>query len=210
MRTNHFALCNGRRLAIYNVEQPTPIFDILFEEFEFRWADIERHLAPKYLIEPELRKLRPDFGFAVSRLGMAEGAELIMIGTRLSVFARLSEHLFTATVNTEFADRDHCVSFDFKKELLPVLVAGLPDQLRQLFLEALSQAPFQAGADLMVEVDLRTHLGEIVQLEHEAFVPLVIDEVLGSRFNPIIPSQEPADFPEHFFRLSKVCKIVAT
>jgi hypothetical protein len=48
VRTNHFALCNGRRLAIYNVEKSTPLLDIPFEEFEARWEDIEKHLAPRF------------------------------------------------------------------------------------------------------------------------------------------------------------------
>ncbi len=209
VRTNHFALCNGKRLAVYSVETPTPLLDIPFEEFESRWDAIEKHLAPKYLLEPELRKLHPDFGFKISRLGMPENAEFFMIGTRLSTFARVSEDLYTATVNTEFAGQDHCVSFDFKPEQLRLLVAGLPAELSQLFLEALSRAPFQACADLVVEVDLRTHLGEPIEVEHETFVPLVIDEVLGSRFNPVVLAQEPTDIPPHIFRLSKAFKLVA-
>jgi hypothetical protein len=121
VRTKHFALCNGRRLAVYSVEAPDPILDLPFEEFESRWKDIEKHLAPKYLLEPELRKLKPDFGFAVSRLGLAPNAEIFMIGSRLSMFARVSQDLFTATVNAEFGGQDHCVSFDFKPEQLPLL-----------------------------------------------------------------------------------------
>jgi hypothetical protein len=50
-----------------------------------------------------LRKLRPDFGFKVSRLGLAEG-ELIMVAVRLGMFAQLNQTLYSATVNTQFAD----------------------------------------------------------------------------------------------------------
>ncbi|MDP3650293.1 MAG: type I restriction enzyme HsdR N-terminal domain-containing protein [Rhodoferax sp.] len=207
VRTDHFALCNGRRLAVYGVEKATPLLDVSFEEFESRWEEIEKHLAPKYLLQPELRKLYPDFGFAVSRLGLAQGAELLMIGTRLSTFARVSQDLYTATVNADFAGSDHCVSFDFKPEQLPLLVAGLPDELRRLFLEALSRSPFQACADLMVEVDLRTHLGESIEVETETFVPLVIDEVFGARFTPLRLADEPTDIPKHIFRLSKAFTI---
>jgi hypothetical protein len=209
IRTKHFALCNGRRLAVYSVETPNPLLDLLFEEFESRWKEIEDHLAPKYLLEPNLRKLKPDFGFAVSRLGLATNCELVMLGSRLSMFARVTQDLFTATVNTEFAGQDHCVSFDFKPEQLPLLVAGLPGELRDQFLEALSRAPFQAGADLAVEVDLRTHLGDPITVEHETFVPLVIDQVLGSRFNPLPLPSEATDMPAHIFRLSKAFKVVS-
>lgn len=209
VRTNHFALCNGRRLAVYNVEAPTPLLDLPFEEFESRWDDIEKHLAPKYLLKPGLRNFKPDFGSKISRLGMSTNAELIMLGVRLGMFARLSDTGYTATVNTEFAGQPHFVSFDFTPEQLPKITAGLPAELAQRFLEALSRAPFQAGADLVIEVDLRTHLGELIEGEHERFVPLIVDEVLGSRFNPAPPTSEPTDIPPHIFRLSKAFKLVA-
>lgn len=210
VRVNHFALCNGKRLAVYTVESPKPILDIPFEDFESRWEEIEKHLAPKYLLQPELRNFAPDFGFAVSRLGLAVNAELIMIGVRLGMFARQSADLYSATVNTEFAGINHCVSFDFKPELLTHLVAGLPGVLRDQFLSALAHAPFQAGADLCVEVDLRTHLGEPIEGENETFVPLIIDDVFGARFNPTPPKSAGTDIPPHIFRLSKVIKIVST
>jgi len=203
IRTQHFALCNGRRLVVYSVSSATPLLDLPFEEFESRWEKIVKHLAPKYLLDPNLRKLRPDFGFRVSRLGLAPHAKLTMIGTRLNTFARIDESLYTVTVNTEFAGEDHCVSFDFAPEHLSKLVAGLPEELKVLFLSALARTPFQACADLCVEVDLETHLGDETQVEHETFVPLVIDEVLGARFNPFPPEPGQTDIPPHIFRLSK-------
>ncbi len=209
VRTHHFALCNGRRLSVYNVQSATPLLDIAYEEFESRWGDIVKHLAPKFLLEPELRKLAPDFGFKVSRLGLAPNAKLTMLGTRLNTFARVSESLFTVTVNTEFAGEDHCVSFDFEPKHLPKLVAGLPEKLRTQFLDALSRSPFQACADLAIEVDLDTHLGEEIEVKHETFVPLIIDQVLDARFNPFRPEPGSSDVPEHIFRLSKAFKVVS-
>lgn len=143
VRVNHFALCNGRRLVVYSVENPNSLLDMPYEEFESRWEDIEKLLKPKYLLKPELRKFAPDFGFVLSRLGLASDVELIMLQTRLNLFARVSQDLFTVTVNTEFADKDHCVSFDFKPEQLPLLIAGLPTELREQFSEALSAPPLR-------------------------------------------------------------------
>ena len=208
VRLDHFALCNGRRLTIYTVESITPLLDIPYEEFESRWEDIEKHLKPKYLLEPLLRKLAPDFGSAVSRLGLSTNAELVMLQVRLGMFARVSQDLYTATVDTDFAGKDHCASFDFKQEHLPLLVSGLPVELRERFLDALSRAPFHASADLCIEVDLRTHLGEPITAEVETFVPLVIDEVYRARFNPF-PPPGGDDIPPHVFRLSKAFKLAS-
>lgn len=207
IRTKHFTLCNGRRLAVYSVDSPEPLLDLPFEEFEARWNQIEKHLAPKYLLQPELRNLRPDFGFKVSRLGLADGAELIMVAVRLGMFAQVNQSLYSATVDTQFVEEAHCVSFDFRPDQLLLLVAGLPEELKKSFLGALTRAPFQAGADLELEVDLRCHMGELVQVEHECFIPLVIDEVLGSRFLPASAPPGGNDIPPHIFRLSKAYKL---
>ncbi len=89
IQASHFALCNGKRLAVYNTQNVNPLLNIPFEEYESRWEEIEKHFLPKYLLCPELRKLAPDFGLAVSRLGLEPGAEILMIETR-----RLSENSF--------------------------------------------------------------------------------------------------------------------
>jgi len=69
-----FALCNGKQLAVINVDNPKPLLVVAFDEFESRWSDIERFLAPRFLRNPVLRKFSPDLGLAFSRLGLATHA----------------------------------------------------------------------------------------------------------------------------------------
>ena len=207
IRTQYFALCNGRRLVLYGVDSAEPLLDLPFEKFESHWEQIERHFAPKYLLEPSIRKFAPDFGLAVSRMGLERSAEFTLIGTRLNLFGKVTDELFTATVNTRFNDLDHCASFDFAPRHLPLLVAGLPLELREQFLKALARAPFKAAADLHIEVDVTTHLGERIELKHESFIPLVIERVLESRFNPEPPTGDPGYIPPEVYRLSKAFTI---
>lgn len=202
IQVDHFSLCNGKRLVLYSTNNLEPLLDISFEEFELRWEDIEKFFLPKCLLQPELRMLAPDFGLASSRLGLEKNAQFILLGACLGLFAKISEELYSVTVNTEFCGKDHCVSFDFEPKYLSLLVSGLPIKLQDKFCNALSRAPFQAGADLCIEVDLKTHLGEPIKVEHETFVPLIIDEVIESRFNPYPPAGGD-DIPPHVFRLSK-------
>lgn len=209
IRADHFALCNGRRLAVFNVRSSEPILSLPFEHFEDKWGDIEKHLTPKYLREPILRRFAPDLGLAISRMGFEPNAEHIFMGARLGMFARVSDSLYTATVNTPLADVDHCASFDFAPEQLPLLIAGLPEPLRDEFLGALGRSPFQAAADLLIEVDIHCQLGEEIHVEHETFVPLVIKDVMGSRFKPVSPVADPGDIPSHVFRLSKAFTLVS-
>jgi hypothetical protein len=87
------------------------------------------------------------------------------------------------------------------------MLAGLPQPLAVAFQDALSRAPFKAGADLVIELDLSTRLGEPIKVENETFIPLVVTEVLASRFNPTRAPNEPTDIPPHIFRLSKAFQL---
>jgi hypothetical protein len=208
IQTNHFALCNGKRLAVYSIQAKEPLLDIAFEEFESRWNDIEKHLAPKYLLEPELRELMPDLGFKLYRLAPDTEITHTIFCVRIDGISMISKGFYTASTNTEFAGQDHCISFDFTEDHLTRILAGLPTNLTQLFLGALERAPFQGWADFAVEVDLRAHLGEPTQGMYEMFVPLIVDEVIGSRFNPTFALLDREDVPPHIFRLSKALKLI--
>lgn len=204
IRCQHFALCNGRSLVVFGVDEPRPILSLDFDEFESRWHEIEKCLAPRILLNPFLRKFAPDFGLKLSRMGFAEGSTIIVPGIRLGLFARVSDELFTASSNCDFGDEPHMVSVDFDASFLPSILAGLPPPLAEAFTSALSRSPFHAHGDLLIEADLRTSLGSETQGADDTFIPLVVQEVLGSRFNlEPVPSPEPTDIPPYVFRLSR-------
>jgi hypothetical protein len=210
IRCAHFALCNGRSLAFFSVDAASPLLNLAFDEFDVRWSDIEKHLGPKYLLEPRLRRLKPDFGFKIAQMGLGADSDLIMLGVRLGLYGRVTDSLYTATANCSLGgDEDHCVSYDFAATLLTPILAGLPPVLAAQFREALSRAPYQASADLIIELDLKVRLGETVQVQDETFIPLVVTEVLASRFNPEPVENEPSDIPPHIFRLSRAFRLVS-
>lgn len=207
VKCKEFGLCNGRQLAIFNVDAKEPILVLDFDEFETRWEEIKKHLSPKYLLKPELRKFSPDFGFKLNRLGVDKNTELIMLGVRLNLFGKVSDNLITASANCDFGDVPHCVSFDFSLAMLDQIVAGLPEPLRNMFCEALNEAPFQAAAGLVIELDLTAKIGEETQGQSEKFIPLLIQEIHESRFNPSLVPNDPNDIPQHVFKLRKAFKL---
>ena len=79
----------------------------------------------------------------------------------------------------------------------------MPVELASAFRAALARAPFQAAADLVIEVDLEVALGAEIVMEQETFVPLVIENVLNSKFNPMPFAPEAEDIPVHIFRLRR-------
>lgn len=198
-----FGLCNGKQLAVFDVFHREPLMRVAFDEFESRWADIEKHLSLKFLLEPARRRFAPDFGLALVRMGFQGTTSMVMLGIRLNLFVRVSDEMYTASANTNFGTVDHCASFDFPAAMLPEIVAGLPAPLGARFIDALKRAPFQAAAGLVIELDLAARLGEITMGHDEEFVPLIIEQVLESKFNPAPVSGDPNDIPDHVFQLRK-------
>ena len=134
-------------------------------------------------------------------MGVEQTAELVLLGVRLNFFGRVSDNLITASANCTFGDVEHCVSFDFAPALLPAIVAGLPQPLRGMFTDALNRAPFQAAAGLVIELDISAKLGELIRVRNEEFVPILIQEIRDSRFNPEPVPNDPKDIPAHVFQL---------
>lgn len=207
IRCEEFGLCNGREIAIFNTSQIEPLLQIKFEDFESRWNEIEKFLSPKYLAKPILRKFTPDFGLALKRMGLNQNSEIHLPGIRLNLFAKINETLMTASANIDIGFGDHCASFDFHPKLLPLIVSGLPDALRKPFVDALGRSPFRASARLVIELDLKVTLGEIIQVQLEVFVPLIINEIQASRFNPSEIENDPNNIPSYIFKLRDNFKI---
>jgi hypothetical protein len=203
IKCQHFALCNGKDLTVFDVDHNKPLLSIPFEEFESKWTEIEKFLAPRFLLKPALRRFAPDLGLAFTRVGLAPNAKITMIGVRLNLFARVNDGLLSASSNCLFGDRPHMGSFDFAPKLLTPILSGLPAPLSEAFRGALSRYPFQAFGDLLIEADLDMKLGEPIKVEDETFVPFVITRVFGSRLNPE-PIFDDQVYPEHIFHLREV------
>lgn len=200
IKCHHFALCNGKALVVFDVDHSKPLLSVPFADFESRWSEIETYLAPSFLRKPGLRKFAPDLGFALTRVGLAPDATVTMLGVRLHFFGRVSDTLMSASSNCHFTDRPHIASFDFAPELLAPILGGLPPPLAEAFRSALSRYPFQAYADLLIEVDLDMKFGVPVNGKEELFVPFVITRVFGSRLNPeFVPDDQT--YPDQVFRL---------
>ncbi len=206
IKCKHFSLCNGKTLAVFDIDSNIPILKIEFSKFESEWEDIEKYLGPKFLEEPALRRFAPDFGTALVKLGFPIGGNVTLIPAQFNMFGRINNDLITASANCDLADRPHCVSFDFHSNLLPEILAGLPAVLSDAFTDALNRAPFMAAAELAIELDLVTKLGPETNGHSETFHPLIIEKVLAARFNPL-PIKEAPDIPSHVFRLRKAFQI---
>lgn len=206
IRCHEFALCNGREIAFYDIDHRDPISVVSFSEFGEKWEVLRKHLSPEYILKPARRRFAPDYGLALHLLGIEASSDLYMLGTRLNLYARIDEHLFTASANVEHASVPHMASFDFTHSMLESVISCLPADLASQFSGAMSRAPFKACAGLAIELDLHCHVGEIIANAEERFAPLIVEEVLASRFVPDPGLAEPDDIPDDIFKLRKAYK----
>lgn len=207
IKSEHFALCNGRQLAVFNVDQSDPIFLIDYQNFERAWDEVIKFLSPRMLKEPILRSFAPDFGCALARLGLSEGVTVSLFPASFNFVARLDDEMVTASANIDFEGRPHCVSLDFKRSHLATILMCLPDELSDAFSTALGRFPFQVAAELAIEIDVNTTLGPEINADGEIFRPLVIQEILASRFIPSPLAVEVTDIPTNIFRLRKAFEL---
>lgn len=201
VKSEHFALCNGKRLVVFNVNQSDPILVVEYPDFEKAWEEIDKYLSPRMLREPILRRFAPDYGCALARFGLAEGEGVTLLPASFDLVAKVDEKMMTAAANVEFGGKPHCVSFDFERRLLPSMLSCLPDELAEAFSNALERAPFEADAGLLIELDLETKLGPEIQVEAEIFRPLIVQKVISSRLNLLPLANKTSDRPAHVFRL---------
>lgn len=208
IKSKYFGLCNGRRIVVFDIDSDNPVLDVEFANYENNWTEIEKNMSPEYLLEPEKRNFDPDLGYKLLRMGMTSDQEISFIGARFGMVGKVDDTLYTASGVNEFGDEKHLVSFDFDRTILNEMISCLPIELQDSFISALSRNPFQACADLMIEVDVTTKLGDITEGAYEKFVPLIIHEVHGTRFDPSPDVPEPTDMPDTIYRLKNGFRLV--
>ena len=201
VRCEEFALCNGLELAVYGGKTSEPLLELGFSEYESRWTDIEKFLGPRYLKQPKLRHFAPDFGTALQRMGIHVDATIHLPRTRLNFFFMTNIQFFTAIANCDFGAGEHCASFDFSLTFLDEMLASLPSPLREEFRSALMAYPFKASAGLALELDLTVKLGSETRGRDDSFVPLLVQSVEGSRFDPTPITADLGDLPVDIYNL---------
>jgi hypothetical protein len=202
VRARHYALCNGRRLVVFDTNEWDAILDVQIHEVDSRWADVQRVLLPRHLKEPILRNLKPDLGLAVLQMGFDPEEVFGIPACRLQAIGRISDDLYTGSCACICDGREYIASFDFPGEALAPMLSCLAEPLARRVADALSRSPYQASVDYMLELDLGVRLGRLTRGQHDSFVPFVIMVIEATRLNrEVIPLGE--ELPAYIFSLRK-------
>jgi hypothetical protein len=184
VRCAHYALCNGRQLIVHHIHRWDPVAVIEVQSVDAHWGAVERALGPRYLDMPELREFAPDFGTALRKLGVPEGAQFPLDGYALQLLVRVDDRSFTVASTGEVVGADSLLTIDFDAMLLSAVLAGVPDPTRTLITDALSRFPYQVDLAAKVRISGVARVGAVTEGHFEPFVPLHLVKVSASEFVP--------------------------
>ncbi len=116
VRVKIYALCNGKELTIFHINQIKPVLSFRLEEIAKNWEEIVNVLAPYKipLYEPLTYNIYPDYGVMLHKLGVKETITLHDYNVPISNIARINDKgLFTSNINRVEEGIEYAVSFDF-------------------------------------------------------------------------------------------------
>lgn len=201
VRAPNYALCNGRRLVVYDLTHFDPVLDVAATDYDRRWSDIERVLRPQSLLNPAMRDFDPDLGLALQRMGLKSDEPIELRSFHLIMVSKVEAGVYCAATNTLFEGQRYLASIDFPEAALEPLLSCLAKPLLDGVLLAVSRSPFHVFLDQMVEVDLVVTLGALTQGEHDCFVPLDVRAVRDTRLDRTEkPPGEPVPHYIHSLR----------
>jgi hypothetical protein len=196
VRCDHYALCNGRELIIYNTRVWDPVFQIEIQAVDQQWDAVYKHLHPRFLENPELRDFVPDFGLHAMKAGVGREIDLILADYYLQDIMKAEDSLFTSSSQLEAGEREFMVSFDYGLAILEGMMQHVPEDFSRAVKERLARQPFNVFLDGKIRISCRVRLGELVQGKFESFVPLEIQELIEVHFDPnmklITPEEKAA------------------
>lgn len=194
IRCSTYGLCNGRQLVLYDVQRFEPIFQIALEDIDRSWAEVARAFDPRAFSLPEIRHFKFDFGLSLLKAGVPTGTSIEFPDCFLQDFMKVEDDLFTASASMKVEGNDkYIVSFDFPPSVLEKILNTLPGDEISRIRNALRSQPFRVDLEGKVVVQLRGTVGELTSGTHEEFVPVVVTDVISSRFDPTVVLTGPEE-----------------
>lgn len=201
VRCDHYGLCNGKKLVVFEVAAFDPLLAVETTELNSRWDDVVKVLHHSFLEKPILRRFRPDFGLHARKAGL-DLAGTCLVGFHIDLLAKQTESKFSATCGCRFGDDDFMVTFDLGPEHLAPIMESLPPDKRREVLHALQCSPFLALVGGKIVIDVGATFGPVTQGEHEPFVPLDVSVIAKAQYQPDFSYPDPQnDVPAYVYRL---------
>lgn len=178
IRTEKFALCNGKLLTVFSIynHNPIKVFDLI--NIAEEWEEIYKSLSPLALTDPDILDYAPDFGTALLNLGFSPANRLHMFGLPVDFIAKVDDKKFTTMKIAKIEAVEYAASYDFSRKILDTILAQLPKLQAQKISKSLKRQPYKVSFEsgmffLDVEVSISPKL-EKSRDGREEFHPLII------------------------------------
>jgi len=190
VRASLYGLCNGRRLVVWDREHVDPVLDIVFDEFDSKWSQIERVLSPAAVVNPLVRDFLPDLGMSMLKAGYGSEDDAFWAAFPITWIGRTTDDLYTASSDLSSFSLEtglmeaYCVSLELSEAAFGQLVECSPPEVRTQLSTLLSRQPYSGALKEPFEVAIRARLSRPTRGLHEEFVPFVVSLVRPAIHEP--------------------------
>lgn len=182
VKAQRFALCNGRELSIFDVNDGMPLLHILLAEAsKENWGRVFELLSPAAFENPNIFNYCLDYGLWCVQNGIT-GVQYFY-NCYIEEVRRLDDNTFTfmATVKRE---EELLASFDFDITLFEMFMAQVPEQFKSKVRNYVRQSPFKYMAETEQDsfpLCFSARLSETVyRNKNEDYLPLKVIEFLAA------------------------------
>ena len=177
IRTELFALCNGREFALFSIKKINPILHFEIPDYTSNLERMIRILSPEIKGDPELVNYHPDYGLHLHMLGISPGFKYIAMAVHASMISKISENEYT-TMTVILDDIERVCSFDFNPEQFEKLISFLPKSQGVKLRQALSHQPFSInleGEEFLFGVSSELS-NQIIENAEETYIPFKVKD----------------------------------
>ncbi len=182
VQVKRFVLCNGKEMAIFDVNKEEPLLYFEFCNVTKEILDkVYKLLSPMAFINPSLFNYKPDYGIWCLRKGITHLFHEFR-GCYILDVARLEDDLFTFTAVINEEEEELLASFDFDMSLFEDFMKQVPDDLKDTVRDSIRKSPFKYmtnSEDESFKLSFLAYLSDtVIKNEYEDYLPLKVMEFI--------------------------------
>lgn len=178
IRSKLYALCNGRELTVFHINQNQPVTRFKLCEIAQKREEFENLLSPYTILnyKPKPQNLYPDYGLHLLELGYTNpNLSHYFYNVPIDNITRISdEPVFSISNNFAPDGVEFAISFDFNLEMFTSLINLAPIDQQSGIIDALQKYPYKIDILPPFTVNIEAKIGALTQTEFEKIIPLVV------------------------------------
>lgn len=181
VRTNFYALCNGKEFVLYDIQKSDPIIHFPTKAIPLYWDSLKKFLTPDKVFANDHFVLAKDLGLHLKRLGFDNFESLVFPKVPITDIGQLDPDMFSLSAGLEEDGSRYVVTFDFGYNVLKQLIGKIPlEATEKLLVRNKEYRQVVRFADKAFLVNIDCKVGKTLEEnKEEIFLPLIINQILG-------------------------------